>query len=219
MNQYNSYSSSASISNLYGRENKELKLIILKNESILKNDVKLLNRVYSMGKFIGFTSEYEPYNPLNYIDKKKDKIKTLELLQDRYEELNKHGIYIGDFNDDNFALTKKGIKLYDIDNFRIDDLDFNVFNSSMMEYFNRCSNVKNIDYFCFNYFALSFLSCYETDMILRGLVIKDFPSYLKTPEVLNLLDFLDNMNDDTVIEKTPDGKQKTLLYLLKQKKD
>ena len=215
INQCNTYSDSTSIANLYGRENKELKLIILKNDPLFKNDIKLLNRVYSMGKFIGFTSEYEPYDPVTYVDKRKDKIKTLELLQARYEELNKHGIYIGDFNDDNFCLTKNGIKLYDIDNFRIDDLDFNVYNPSMMEYFNRCSNVKNIDYFCFNYFALSYLSSYHLDMVLRGLVINEFPAYLKTPEVLDFIDFLYNMNDDTVIEKTKDGKQKTLIHLLK----
>lgn len=204
-----------SFGNSYGIDNKELKLMILKNEPLLKNDISLLNRVYYKDKFIGFTSVYDPYTPLSFIDKKKNKIKALRLLQERYEELNKHGIYIGDFNDDNFCLTDNGIKLYDIDNFRIDKLDFNVVNPAMMEYMNKSGNIKNIDYYCFNYFALSYLSSYNTDMILRGYVIKDFPSYLKTKEVLNFINFLENMNDNTIIERTKDGKQKTLLNIIK----
>jgi hypothetical protein len=52
-------------------------------------------------------------------------------------------------------------------------------------------------------------------MILRGLVIKKFPRFLKTPEILDFIYSLENINDDTIIEKTKDGKQKTLLNLLK----
>ncbi len=198
-------------------KNKELKLMILKHDEALQGDIKILKRVYSMGKFIGFTSEYEPYKPLSYISKKKEKLRTLSLVQDRYEELNKRGIYIGDFNQSNFCLDGDRIKLYDIDNFKVGDLDFNVHSAAMMEYMNRCSDMRNIDYFCFNYFALSCLSTYQTDSILRGIAFDSpkFPHYLKTKEVLRFVNFLESMNDDTEIERTKDGKQKTLLYLLK----
>ena len=197
-------------------KNKELKLMILKHEELLQKDIKLLKRVYYMGKFIGFTSEYEPYEPLSFISKKNEKIRALSLVQDRYEELNKRGIYIGDFNQTNFCLDGDRIKLYDIDNFRVGDLDFNVQSVAMMEYMNRCSDMKNIDFYCFNYFALSCLSSYQTDSILRGIAFDSpkFPHYLKTKEVLRFVNFLENMNDNTKIEKTPNGKQKTLLYLL-----
>lgn len=196
-------------------ENKELKLLTFKNELLLQNDIKLLNRVYSMGKFIGFTSVYDPYMPLSFIDKRDKKIQVLKLIRDRYEELNKHDIYIGDFNIDNFSLKDNRIKLYDIDNFRIGDLDFNIVDAAMMEYRNKCKYIENIDYFCFNYFALGLISSVEVEAILSGYGRKEFPRELKTKEVQEFINMLDNFNDNTIIERTKDGKPKTLLNLLK----
>lgn len=196
-------------------DNKELKLKILRNEQSLKKDIKLLNRVYHMGKFIGFTSVYEPYDPISFINGKKRRIQVLEALQSRYEELNKHGIYIGDFNQNNIAMTNNGIKLYDIDNFRIDSIDFNVTDSFMRSYQKKCDNIQNIDYYCFNYFALSYLASYTKESVINGIAFTNFPNFLKTPEVMDFVDFLENMDDNTVIEKTKDGKPKTLLNILK----
>ena len=62
-------------------DNKELKLLILKNESVLKDDIKLLNRMYSMGKFIGFTSIYEPYAPLSHLDNRQNKLVILKEIR------------------------------------------------------------------------------------------------------------------------------------------
>lgn len=195
--------------------NKEIKLIILKNEEVLKNDIKILNRMYYMGKFIGFTSVYEPYEPVSSFDKKKDKLIVLKALQEKYEELNKRNIYIGDFNSNNFCMANKGIKLYDIDNYRIDNLDFNEYSLSMKKYFSKCSKIENIDFYCYNYYVLKYLSNYQLESILTGTAIPYFPKYLRTKEILNFINYLDNINDYTVIEKNKDGKQKTLLNLIK----
>lgn len=197
-------------------DNKELKLIILKDEQTLKNDIKILDRVYHMGKFIGYTSVYEPYTPLSYLDSKSNKIAILKLIKDRYEELNKYGIYIGDFNNSNFCLEKNQIKLYDVDNFRIDNLDFNVTNPVMAEYMKKCKNIENIDYFCFNIFAISYLSKIESDLVVSGIGKENYPRFLKTKEVKEFMNYLHNFNDNTPIEKTLDGKPKTLLNVLKQ---
>ena len=197
--------------------NKELKISILQNEEVLKNDMKLLNRIYYMGKFIGYTSVYEPYDPLDYGKSLEYKLYALRLLRERYEELNNRGIYIGDFNNQNFCLTDGRIKLYDIDNFRIDSLDlhFNVYNSTMEEYFNKCKTIDNIDYYCFNYFALSYLMNIEVDYVLKGEFIEYLPKILRKNEVIEFIKSLEFINDNTKIEKDSTGKRKTLLNLIK----
>jgi hypothetical protein len=197
-------------------DNKELKLIILENESVLKNDIKLLNRIYSMGKFIGFTSVYEPYQTISYDDSPSKKIKFLSLLKERYEELNKHNIYIGDFYINNFGFVDNRIKLFDIDNYRIDDLDFNAVDDAMIEYQNKCYNINNIDYFCFNYFALSLLASVEPEMILRG-IYDEIPKKLKTKEIINFMEELRHIDDYYSIKKDNNGKTKTLLNIINKK--
>ena len=194
-------------------DNKELKLKILKNESILKDDMKLLNRMYSMGKFIGYTSLYEPYTPITYFDSNEKKIEFLQSLLKRVQELNSHGIYIGDFCPNNFGFENHKIKLYDIDNFRIDNLNFNISDNSMVEYMRKCKNIKNIDYFCFNWFAFSLLSKIKTSTLLEG-NYSSIPRNLKTDEIEDFFYDLKHINDSYVIEEK-DGKPKTLLNLLK----
>ena len=195
-------------------DNKELKLLILKNESVLKDDIKLLNRMYSMGKFIGFTSIYEPYAPLSHLDSIHNKLVILKEIRDRYLELNSHNIYIGDFNVKNFCFSQGKIKLFDIDNFRIDDLDFNVETPAMTRYMKKCKNIENIDYFCFNWFAFSFMSKVEQDMLLNR-NYNAVPRKLKTREIIDFFEDLRHVDDNYTIEKTKDGKPKTLLNLLK----
>ena len=195
-------------------DNKELKLIILKNESILKDDIQLLNRMYSMGKFIGYTSVYEPYTPISYFDSKQEKTKFLNLLLKRVQELNDHEIYIGDFYPNNFGFEVDRVKLFDIDNFRINDLNFNITNNVMREYIGKCNDIQNIDYFCFNWFALSLLSKIKVSTLLDG-NFNGVPKNLKTEEILDFYDGLKHINDSYVIEKEKDGKPKTLLNLIK----
>lgn len=195
-------------------DNKELKLIILQNETVLKDDIKLLSRVYSMGQFIGFTSAYEPYRSISFFDKKSEKLKFLKLLLERVQELNSHRIYIGDFFRGNFAYENNRVKLYDIDNYRIDDLDFNVTDAPMRHYMERCNDIKNIDYFCFNCFAFSLLSKVKTTTLLDG-NYKGVPHRLKTNEILDFFEELKYIDDNYVVEKTKDGKPKTLLNLIK----
>ena len=196
-------------------DNKELKVIILKNEELLQKDVHILNRVYSYGKFIGYTSIYEPYESIDVLRKKKDKLYALKLLQERYEELNKRGIFIGDFNATNFSLKENILRLYDIDNFRIDNLDFNVTNPVMNRYISKCKNIDKIDYYCFNFFALSYLTGYLPDVVLNNAAIKSFPKEYRTKEILNFIKYLRSFNDESVIEKDENGKQKTILSLIK----
>ncbi len=199
----------------FNNENKELKLIILENEEVLKKDLRPLSRMYHMGKFIGFTSEYVTHVPLSSIKHKSNKLNVLKLLRNKYQNLNSHNIFIGDFNENNFGLTQHGIMLYDIDNFKIDNLDFNVTNPIMQDYMRKHKKTEHIDYYCFNYFVLSYLSNIPFYEISKAIITNDLPRYLKTPEVLNFIDYLENITDDTIIEKTPDGNHKTLINIIK----
>jgi serine/threonine protein kinase len=196
-------------------ENKEEKLILLKDEEYLQDDMKLLNRMYSDGKFIGYTSLYEPYEPISFLMNKKQKIELLKQLQDKYEALNSHNIYIGDFNANNIAFKNNKIKLYDLDNFRVGDLDFNVFNYIMGRYTVKFDNIENIDYYCFNYFGLGLMASTDPKHIICGPGRNNLPLRFKTIKAKRFIKTLDEFNDQSYIERTTDGKQKTLLYLLK----
>lgn len=192
-------------------DNKEEKLMILKHEEYLQDDITLLNRMYFNGKFIGYTSRYEPYRPLSFLIPKKQKIEFLTRLKEKFEALNSHGIYIGDFNQANIALIDNKLKLYDVDNFRVGNLDFNIHDIIMESYISRSKDPKEIDYYCYNYFGLGLMASTEPDSIYLGIGRKNLPRELKISEAK---EFIRNL-DYHILEKDKDGKPKTLLNYLK----
>lgn len=207
------------LGNFYDPSNKELKLLLLNESKALVNDIKLLKRVYDKDQFIGFTSEYEPHKTLENFDfaSKKKRIKLLEQIQQRYQELNKEGIYIGDFNEKNFAVFGDKVRLFDIDNFRIGDIDFDVKNIMMKNYFDQCpSNIQNIDYYCFNYFVLAYISKIATPYIVWQLYYNDLPKEFKTEECRRIYQKLLKMDDKTNVDILPNGDQRTMLKEMKR---
>lgn len=207
------------LGNLYDPSNKELKLLLLNESKALINDIKLLKRVYDEDQFIGYTSCYEPHKTLESFafTSKKKRINFLEQIQQKYQELNKEGIYIGDFNEKNFAVFGDNIRLLNIDNFRIGDIDFDIKDTVMKDYLDRCpDNIKNIDYFCFNYFVMSYISKIAKSYIFWQLYYNDLPKEFKTEECKKIYQKLLKINDKTKVDLLPNGDQKTMLKEMKR---
>ena len=200
------------------KDNKELKLELLSKERLILQEMKFLNRIYKDNKFIGYTTIYEPTEPfLNYMNKNKSiKIDLLNQLQDKYQSLNEKEIFIGDFNLENFRVKDGKLKLIDVDNFSIYGLDFDVKNPYMEDYFEKCSKIDNIDYYCFNYFTMSFIAnilpvCLEAIIIQSGL-----PKEFNNEECKKIYQDLVTINDNYQREKYSNGNDVTLLKCMKK---
>lgn len=200
------------------KDNKELKLELLSKEKLILKEIKLLNRIYKDNKFIGYTSIYTPSEPiLDYMNKSKSKkIDLLNQLQDKYQELNNRGIYIGDFNLENFRVKDNELKLIDIDNFSIDGLPFDVKNPYMEDYMEKCPKIDYIDYYCFNYFTLSFISnilpvCLDAILIQSGL-----PKEFNNDACKTIYNHLLNVNEDFKSLTFSDGNDATFVKCMKK---
>lgn len=69
-----------------------------------------------------------------------------------------NGIYIGDISEKNIFVTDNGVKLCDLDNIRIGNLDFDVLNLFQKNYLREYENIDDIDKYTFNLFTVSYLS-------------------------------------------------------------
>ena len=178
--------------------NKELKLELLKEEKLLLKETKLLSKIYRNDRFIGYTSLYDQCEPLiNYFNKsKKTKLYLLSQIQQKYQELNKKEIYIGDFNLKNFRVKNGQVRLIDIDNFSIDGLPFDVKDQFMEQYFSRCSKIDNIDFYSFNFLTLSFFSGVIPSVVLETTNISNLPKEFNNDRCKKLFTDLMKINDD-----------------------
>ena len=142
------------------RKNKEEKLQIISKEPCMKDEIQLLDLVFDKdGKFIGYTSKPDTKVTLNnkYCVSKKKKINYLTQLKDKLEELNRNGIYVGDFiNSNNFGVRDGKVMLYDVDSFYVKGLDFDYKNDMITDYLRNNDKIDNVDNYCFNFFTISF---------------------------------------------------------------
>ena len=179
--------------------NKERKLLLLNQSEFLYDDEKPIDLYYIDDKFIGYSMPVDKYKGLDqfYSSSKKEKLVLLKELKQKIEFLNKNNIYIGDFNTNNFGIRKNGsIKLRDIDNFSIGGLSFDRSTNLVKEYIKKCSNIKNIDNYSFNYFSIGFYTSQTPSSLERYLKEKGLPKKLDTEENKQLLEDLENINDD-----------------------
>ena len=128
-------------------KNKEKKVNIIIDSDILKDEVNILASASINGQFVGYFMplDLEYTRTVSDFDKKRVKISALKQLRDKMERFNKNGIYIGDFNEKNILIDKENnIKLCDLDNFKINDLDFDT-PSTFVHYFRRnCKNEEKV---------------------------------------------------------------------------
>ena len=179
-------------------DNKELKLELLKEEKLLLKETKLLSKIYRDDRFIGYTSLYDQSEPLiNYFNRsKKVKLDLLTQIQQKYQELNKREIFIGDFNLENFRVKNGKVRLIDIDNFSIDGLPFDVKDQFMEQYFSKCSKIDNIDFYSFNFLALSFMAGIIPSVVLETMNISNLPNEFNNDRCKKIFTELMKINDD-----------------------
>ena len=176
-------------------KNKEKKVNIIPHLKCLKDDIKIYDSVYKDGIFKGYTMENSYYKRLTSDEKLKNKIEILKMIKNKMLFLNACGVYIGDFNMKNFLLNyaKNDVKLCDLDNFRIFNLDFDNRNNATKEFERRCNKKEFVDSYCFNVFTI----CYLGNISQSEFNIRDcyFPRILKTKEnekIIESMYHLDN---------------------------
>lgn len=196
-------------------KNKERKLLLLSNSDLIDETSKPINLYYEGDKFIGYSLYIDRLNSFDYYysSLKKTKIELLKTLKNYMVELNNNGIYIGDFNTENFGVRNDGsIKLRDIDNFSIGGLDFDRPTNLVKEYKKKCTNIKNVDNYSFNYFSLGFILALEPYALNKYLEEHGLPRKFNTEENKNLLNDLENINDDFEPRYFIDNTKKGLFF-------
>lgn len=195
--------------------NKERKLLLLNQSDLLIKDEKPIDLYYDGDKFIGYSMFIDISKSLEdfYTSKNKIKEEYLNLLKERNIILNQNGIYIGDFNTDNFGVRKDGsIKLRDIDNYSIQGLPFDRETNLVKEYKKRCTKADNVDNYSFNYFSLGFLLAVEPRALEKYLEKKGLPNKYDTEENRQLLNDLENIDDNYEPRYFIDSKKKRLFF-------
>ena len=185
-------------------ENKKNKLNLIPYLKCFKDEVKILDIGYEKRRFAGYTMLKSDLNPIissswinNKYNKKylkpngqeltlEDKIEYLKLIRNKIEKFNKTGIFIGNFNYDNFLVSNdlKNIKFCDLDNYKIDDYDFDCKTDSVKKYEEifGFDNLDGIDSYCFNIFTLAILYDKSNFTIFRNLDSIELPEVLESYE-------------------------------------
>ena len=176
-------------------ENKRKKIELIPNIKELNDEVKILDCIYKNNEFKGYTMELEDMKPIDMFSSKRKKIKWLKLLKEKIQLLNSCGIYIGDCNQNNFLVSKDGktIKLCDLDNLRIGNLDFDSRHNFVNKFENKCKKKEYIDSYCFNMFTISFLAKVVNDIYY--IENCNIPNFLNTKENRNIYDSMINLDD------------------------
>ena len=198
-------------------KNKREKLEIISKSKCFSNEIKALDAGYENGKFSGYTMLESELSPIkakywinNKYDKKylkpsdepltiDDKIKYLKLLREKIDILNKHKIYIGNFNYDNFLVSNdmELMQLCDLDNFKIGNLDFDSKTDSVKKYESviKEDEIGGLDSYCFNIFTLAILYDRSNFTILRNLQDIELPRVLESEENYEILESIKKLNN------------------------
>ena len=187
--------------------NKEKKIKLLDQKKNIEDEVKILGPAYQDGKFKGYIMNKEDLKKLDMLPEhfsdrfilRKRKIALLKLIREKIEKLNAEGIFIGDFNQNNF-LTDKNVslvKLCDLDNLKIDGLDFDTKHRFVQYYESSDANINNIDSYCFNLFTIAYLNNYDLGYFdYRGPL--KLPKELKTKENMDICESMTHLDSSYV---------------------
>lgn len=178
-------------------ENKRRKIELISEIEYFDNEVEVLELVYDENdKFIGYTMTIDSLKTADTITRRKDRIEILKLIREKMELFNENDIYIGDFNPKNIILTDNGIKFCDLDNFKIDELDFDLKTLFQNIYLENCNNIENIDNYSFNLFSICYIGRIFEPYIWEYLDYQGLPRKLNTKENRIILSSLLKINDN-----------------------
>lgn len=190
-------------------ENKRKKIEIINNDPLFSDEVRPISLVYENGIFLGYTMELENYKTAEVFDSRKKKIEILRKYKEKIEKFNEHGIYIGDISENNIFVTENGIKLCDLDNIKIGNLDFDIKNCFQKEYLRKYEGIENIDKYTFNLFTICYLS--KTVSVFVNSYLKDgkLPRPINSNRNYELIKdknytedyFIDNLKKEYILKK------------------
>ena len=170
-------------------ENKRKKIEIIKDSSCFSDEVDILDLVYDKdGRFIGYTMKIDSLTTAKDISKRKVKIDILKQLKDKVLKFNENNIYIGDFNHNNILICGDRIKLCDLDNFRIGNLDFDTKSLSQNTYLKKGGKIDNIDNYCYNLFTICYLGNIFNPYVWQYIRMNGLPRILDTKENRKYID-------------------------------
>lgn len=177
--------------------NKYKKLEILSHLST--SDVLPTALIYIDGNFKGYKSVYRKnFYSINGFEQNK-KIKN-EILKDVLEKMNYYhslNIYFGDIHQNNVLFNKetKEVILCDLDNFSINNLDFDKKNNYQELYLKFSTSKEKMDLFIFNLLTISYMQNISYPYVLDFLLDNGLKGILNTPENRNILTQMINLKD------------------------
>lgn len=175
---------------------KEKKVKYILNSPLFKDEVKIIDLVYDRNLFIGYTMNLEKDYSINLVRDNNKKIKILKELKEKIIKLNNNNIFIGDFNPKNvlYDYDNGKIKLCDLDNFIINDLDSDMKSIYRIQFEKLYTNIKLLDNYCFNLFTIEYLDNLDPMSIIHSINNKKINyKFYNNPEILNQLT---NKSDD-----------------------
>lgn len=177
-------------------ENKRKKIELIPTLEEFKDEIKILNLVYDENdNFIGYTMKISSLITARSIDRTKKRIEILKLVKEKMETFNKHDIYISDFNQSNILITDTGIKFCDLDNFRIKEFDSDLKTLFQHTYLGKCTNIENMDNYCFNFLTVAYIGRIFEPYVLYNLRQNGLPRKLDTKENRKLIEELINIDN------------------------
>ena len=140
---------------------------------------------------------------------KSDEFQVLAKEEDIILSTNKYIVYIGDISENNIFVTENGIKLCDLDNIRIGNLDFDIKNCFQKEYLRKYKCIENIDKYTFNLFTIGYLSKIVSVFVDSYLKEEKLPKPINSKRNLELIKdknytedyFIDNLKKEYILKK------------------
>lgn len=196
--------------------NKLEKIKLIHSKEIDKVITKPQCLVCVDGKINGYAMEYDQNDQnlesLNELTVS-EKLEYLKTLRNIIELLHKHNIVVGDLKLSNILVNEGTMKICDVDNFKVDDLDPDILNLYSKQYFRKYKKMdEGLDVFSFNILTILFLINDSRDELINY-IMKG--SYTRNEELRNIFERLLNDKEYTesyIIDDPGKLKRKTIEF-------
>lgn len=212
-------------SNIFSYNNNSLiKIFKTNNNSVLNNKLQKLKILYTLqtddvlpidliyidGIFKGYRSNYRRnFYPINgFEQKKKEKYIILKKILEKINYYHSLNIYFGDLHEKNILYNKstRQVILCDLDNFIIDDLDFDIKNNYQKKYLKNNNTIKYMDEFIFNLLTISYIQNISYSYVFDFLLNNGLKGILNTPEnydiIYQMLNYSQEFSGELLINHT-----------------